>query len=174
MVGRDVFCRPRIDIPDPLGVLYPRMEQGRREFIKKALYGIFALLGLGSLAGSLRSLWPTGGPQKTLAWFPLLAEDDVPRQGVRKAELVYAVGGNERKGRVFIVSSPDGFIVLSAVCSHLGCLVNYNKGKREFQCPCHGGRYDLTGRNIAGPPPAPLTTLPHRIENGIMMVGMKV
>ncbi len=150
------------------------MENGRREFIKKALYGLFALLGLGWLFGSLWSLVPTRGPERTLAWFPLLPEDDVPRQGVRKAELVTTVAGKERKGRVFIVSSPDGFVVLSAVCSHLGCLVNYNKGKKEFQCPCHGGRYDLTGRNIAGPPPAPLTKLPYRIENGTVLVGVRV
>src|SRR5512143_1593141 len=123
------------------------MEQTRREFIKKALYGIFALLGLGYLFGSLRSLAPSPAPAKALAWFPLLSEDDVPRQGVRKVELVYTASGKERKGRVFIVSSPGGIAVLSAVCSHLGCLVNYNKGKKEFQCPCHGGRYDLAGKN---------------------------
>ncbi len=150
------------------------MENGRREFIKKALYGLFALLGLSWFFGILRSLAPTRGQERTLAWFPLLPEDDVPRQGVRKAELVTTVAGKERKGRVFIVSSPDGFVVLSAVCSHLGCLVNYNKGKKEFQCPCHGGRYDLTGRNIAGPPPAPLTKLPYRIEKGMVMVGVRV
>ncbi len=150
------------------------MDNGRREFIKKALYGVFALLGLGSLIAGLRSLAPAPAPEKALTWFPLLSEDDVPRQGVRRAELVTTSGGKERKGRVFIVSSSDGFIVLSAVCSHLGCLVNYNKGKKEFQCPCHGGRYDLAGRNIAGPPPAPLTRLPYRVENGMVLVGVRV
>ncbi len=150
------------------------MEQSRREFIKKALCWIFAFFGFGYLIASVRSLAPARGPEKALSWFPLIADDDVPRQGVRRAELIYTVSGRERKGRVFIVSSAGGFIVLSAVCSHLGCLVNYNKGKKEFQCPCHGGRYDLSGMNIAGPPPAPLTRLPYRIENGMVMVGMKV
>ncbi len=150
------------------------MEQSRREFIKKALNGVFALLGLGSLAAGLRVLTPSGRQDKVLVWFPLLSEDDVPRSGVKKTELVYAVAGRERKARVFIVSSQDRLTVLSAVCSHLGCLVNYRKETREFVCPCHGGKYDIAGRNIAGPPPAPLTAYPVEVRNGMVMVGVKV
>jgi Rieske Fe-S protein len=150
------------------------MEQSRREFIKKALYGVFALLGLGSLLAGLRVLAPAGRQDKELVWFPLAAEDEVPRSGVKKAELVYAVAGRERKARVFIVSSPDRLTVLSAVCSHLGCLVNYRKETREFVCPCHGGKYDIAGRNIEGPPPAPLTKYPVEVRNGMVMVGVKV
>jgi cytochrome b6-f complex iron-sulfur subunit len=63
--------------------------------------------------------------------------------------------------------------VFSATCSHLGCLVNYHKDKQEFVCPCHGGRYDLTGKNIAGPPPAPLTRFPVKKQGGMIMVGVK-
>jgi len=150
------------------------MENNRREFIKKALFGMFAVLGLGSLFAGLRVLAPVGRQDKELAWFPLAAEDDVPRSGVKKTELVYAVAGKERKARVFIVSSPDKLKVLSAVCSHLGCLVNYRKETREFICPCHGGKYDIAGKNIAGPPAMPLNTYPVEIRNGMVMVGVKV
>jgi cytochrome b6-f complex iron-sulfur subunit len=150
------------------------MEENRREFIKKALYGIFALLGLGSLATGLNVLAPSGRQDKELSWFPLVSEDEVPRSGVKKAELVYAVAGKERKARVFIVSSPDRLTVLSAVCSHLGCLVSYRKESREFVCPCHGGKYDIAGKNIAGPPPIPLTAYPVEVRNGMVMVGVKV
>jgi cytochrome b6-f complex iron-sulfur subunit len=150
------------------------MEQGRRTFIKRALYGLFALLGIGSLLAGLRILAPAGRKDKELAWFPLATEDEVPRSGVKKAELVYAVAGKERKARVFIVSSPDKLTVLSAVCSHLGCLVNYRKETREFICPCHGGRYDIAGKNIAGPPPMPLTAYPVEVRDGMVMVGVKV
>ncbi len=150
------------------------MEQSRREFIKKALYGVFALLGLGSLFMGLRFLAPSARQDKELAWFPLIPEDEVPRSGVKKAELVSVVAGKERKSRVFIVSSPEGIAVLSAVCSHLGCLVNYNKGQKEFLCPCHGGRYDLSGKNIAGPPPMPLTKYLVEVKNGMVMVGVRI
>jgi len=150
------------------------MENARREFIKKALYGLFAVLGLGFLYTGLRVLAPSGRQDRELAWFPLMPEDEVPRSGVKKSELVYAVSGKERKARVFIVTSSGTMTVLSAVCSHLGCLVNYRKESKEFVCPCHGGKYDVTGKNIAGPPPAPLTTYPVEVKNGIVMVGVKV
>ena len=150
------------------------METSRRDFIKKALTGVLVLLGFGYLVPAATIVAPVKSRDKELAYFPLLAEEEIPRVGVKKAELTFAVQGKERKARVFIVSSPDGPDVFSATCSHLGCLVNYHKEKREFVCPCHGGRYDLTGRNIAGPPPAPLTRFPLKIEDGKLFIGVKV
>ena len=111
---------------------------------------------------------------RQLVFYPLMPEEDIPRSGVKKSELAYSVSGRERKARFFVASSRDRVIVLSATCSHLGCLVNYNKERAEFICPCHGGRYDLSGRNIAGPPPAPLTSIPFRIDQGVLSVGIKV
>ncbi len=150
------------------------METDRREFIKKTLYGVIVLLGLGFLVPAIKIVAPVSSREKELAFFPLLGEEEIPRLGVKKAELAYAVLGKERKARVFIVSSPEGPVVFSAVCSHLGCLVSYHKDKQEFVCPCHGGKYDLTGRNISGPPPAPLTRFPLKMQNGMLFVGVKV
>ena len=44
----------------------------------------------------------------------------------------------------------------SAVCTHLGCIVQYDGARRIIWCACHNGQYDLNGKVIAGPPPAPL------------------
>jgi cytochrome b6-f complex iron-sulfur subunit len=150
------------------------MESGRREFLKKALYGVLALLGLGFLAAAVRLFTPVRSREEEIAFFPLIPEDEVPRAGVKKAELVFIAAGKERKTRVFIVSYAEGPAVFSATCSHLGCLVNFNKEKQEFLCPCHGGRYDLAGRNIAGPPPAPLTRFPVKMQNNMLCLGIKV
>jgi len=150
------------------------METGRREFVKKALTGLFVLFGLGFLVPAIRVFTPGADREKELTFFPLIAEDEIPRAGVRKAELSIMIAGKVRKTRLFIVSSPEGPQVLSATCTHLGCLVNYSKEKHEFICPCHGGRYDQNGRNIAGPPPAPLTRFPLKMQDGIMYAGIKV
>jgi Rieske Fe-S protein len=150
------------------------MELNRREFIKKSLYAVLLFLGLGFLVSGIKMFSPAHGREKDVIYFPLMPEAEIPRSGVKKGELVYTASGKERKARVFIVSSREALTVLSATCSHLGCLVNYNKEKSEFVCPCHGGRYDLSGRNIAGPPPLPLSRIPVRIENGMVMVGIKV
>ncbi len=57
-----------------------------------------------------------------------------------------------------LVRMADGnYSAFSAVCTHLGCTVEYRPDLREIWCPCHNGKYDLHGRNISGPPPRPLT-----------------
>ena len=51
----------------------------------------------------------------------------------------------------------DEFRAFSATCTHLDCIVEYQSTKQRIWCNCHGGEYDLNGRNVAGPPPRPLT-----------------
>lgn len=47
----------------------------------------------------------------------------------------------------------------SAVCPHLGCLVEWNPNDRTFDCPCHGSQFDAFGRLINGPAVADLEDL---------------
>ena len=58
---------------------------------------------------------------------------------------------------VIVVKAGDtDFRAFSATCTHLDCIVGFQKDKSRLFCNCHGGAYDLTGRNISGPPPRPL------------------
>jgi len=72
---------------------------------------------------------------------------------------------------VIINRSDKGFIALSRVCTHLGCLVEYNRGKQRLICPCHAGNFDLEGNVLSGPPPKPLTAIPLRIDGENIVIG---
>ncbi len=56
-------------------------------------------------------------------------------------------------------------------CTHLGCVVIYNQDQKLFDCPCHGGKFDLNGNVLAGPPPAPLPQLAVKVEEGKIIVS---
>lgn len=45
---------------------------------------------------------------------------------------------------------------LSPTCTHAGCTVTFNDSEKSWDCPCHGGRFDLDGKVISGPPRAAL------------------
>lgn len=71
-------------------------------------------------------------------------------------------------GRIFrfgnqaglLIRTPAGeFRAFSARCTHLDCIVQYRDDLSHIWCACHNGHYDLTGRNVAGPPPRPLPAL---------------
>jgi menaquinol-cytochrome c reductase iron-sulfur subunit len=76
---------------------------------------------------------------------------------------VYIAKGSRR-------GSLDGVEVLTAVCPHLGCTIQWSKRTRQFLCPCHGSVFAPDGAHIAGPAPRGMDTLPLKTQNGELMV----
>jgi glycine/D-amino acid oxidase-like deaminating enzyme/nitrite reductase/ring-hydroxylating ferredoxin subunit len=44
----------------------------------------------------------------------------------------------------------------SAICTHMGCIVHFNKAEKTWDCPCHASRFDTDGGIIEGPALTPL------------------
>jgi len=73
---------------------------------------------------------------------------------------------------VIIINARDkGFLAFSKVCTHLGCLVKYDKERQIFICPCHAGMFDLEGNVISGPPPSPLQKFAVRVDGDNIVIG---
>ncbi len=70
-----------------------------------------------------------------------------------------------------IIQTKAGFTALSAVCTHLGCIVKWLEDKGEFQCPCHAGRFDTTGKVLSGPPPNPLPQIAVAESGAKIVIG---
>lgn len=60
--------------------------------------------------------------------------------------------------RLWVYSDEAGLYSVSAVCTHLGCIVARDENG-SYHCPCHGSQFDSAGRVIAGPAPRPLIYL---------------
>jgi len=75
---------------------------------------------------------------------------------------------------VIVIREKTGeYVAFSAVCTHLDCIVQYRKDYGQIYCACHNGRYDLNGRNISGPPPAPLTPFEVKVVKEEVIVHEK-
>ena len=68
-------------------------------------------------------------------------------------------------GAIFKFGSRPGLLVrdasgqlhaYNAICTHLGCTVQYKPDTSQIWCGCHNALYDLAGNVVSGPPPRPL------------------
>jgi len=83
----------------------------------------------------------TGGDVSDVNQIPL-GEGRIIRQGVKKLAVFRAEGGS--------------LTVKSAICPHLGCVVNWNDAEKTWDCPCHGSRFTTDGAVLNGPSAMPL------------------
>lgn len=71
-----------------------------------------------------------------------------------------------------LIRTPSGELrAFSAQCTHLDCIVQYRDDEQDIWCACHNGHYDLTGRNVAGPPPEPLARFEVRVRGDQIIVN---
>jgi len=123
-------------------------DRGKRDFLKYALGGTLA-------AWVVSVVYPLFAYLKP----PKQAEVEVSNvkvalNTVKKEEGVIVRFGN--KPVILIRTAGDELKAFSATCTHLDCTVQFRKDLNVIWCACHNGKYDLSGRNIAGPPPRPL------------------
>lgn len=134
----------------------------RRKFLFTMLGGIGALISAAAAWPVFRFLSPisSGGGNDQVV---------VPRADViaGKAHFFQYRG----KPAVVMQPSPGVFVALSAVCTHLGCVVAWQDQAGEFQCPCHGGRFSAEGLVLGGPPPKPLETLVVALDGDQLKIG---
>ena len=75
---------------------------------------------------------------------------------------------------VIVIRKKTGnYVAFSAVCTHLDCIVQYRKDYGQIYCACHNGRYDLNGKNVSGPPPAPLAPYAVKIVKDEVIIHVK-
>jgi menaquinol-cytochrome c reductase iron-sulfur subunit len=70
----------------------------------------------------------------------------------------------EQAHTVYVVRHGSDYDVFSNTCTHMQCPVRFQQDLNQFLCPCHGGLYDLRGKNVGGPPPQPLPKYTSRID----------
>ena len=134
-------------------------------------YFVNSLLGSGIAATAVSILYPI----LKFVIPPELAESAVMSVAVgRSAEI------QPNSGVIFKFGDEPGLLIrtaegdlraFSARCTHLNCTVQYDSGAKEIACACHGGQFDLNGKNVGGPPPKPLTAYSVKIRGDEIVVS---
>jgi Rieske Fe-S protein len=94
----------------------------------------------------------------------LLTLDVVHEDGWKKARVRHAIWVRRQQ------EGDRGITVLSSICPHLGCPINWHPDQSQFNCPCHGGSFDADGRRTAGPPPRGMDPLEFEVRAGRLRV----
>ncbi len=139
-------------------------KKTRREFLNFFLGGGFTALLGAIFYPILRFVMP---PAKSEAFGGSVA-------AAKMGEL------SPNSGKIFPLGDRPGLLVhtaegeykaFSAVCTHLSCTVQYRPDLGHIWCACHNGHYDLTGKNVAGPPPRPLIEYPVTLSGDNVIVS---
>ena len=135
----------------------------RRSFLDTLIGGVAFLLAAGGVYVGARYIWPrsaaAGGGDERVNAGPA---QNLPVGAGKK--VVY------KSNPVWVIHAPFGFVALSAVCTHLGCIVEYDP-KRLIWCPCHAATFDLRGNVMGGPAPRPLPSYRVAVVGGNVIVG---
>ena len=127
---------------------YEPLRPSRRGLLDWIIGLCSAILGFLLAAPALAYLWPvtSSGPVKSRV--EVGKEKEWPPWQARKV----AVANKP----VIIIRTDKEFVAFSAICTHLGCLVDFQADQHKVFCPCHAGTFDLKGQVVSGPPPKPL------------------
>jgi cytochrome b6-f complex iron-sulfur subunit len=117
-------------------------EMSRRRILQASL-GLVGLLGLGAVV-------------KFLGYQPAPVN---PTRFTLKTPPDYAVGSATAlpEAKAWLFRDKAGLYAISSICTHLGCVVNYSS--EQFECPCHGSRFNAAGYVLKGPAKQPLNYL---------------
>lgn len=134
----------------------------RRTFLTVLLAGLGAALAAMTAWPVFRFLSPhdTGGADAKVT----LERDKVPVGGAKFIEY-------HGRPAVVLQPKPGEFVALTAVCTHLGCIVKWVNDKQEFLCPCHGGRFSTSGQVLGGPPPKDLESFNVQLDGDQLVIG---
>ena len=134
----------------------------RRSFLGVCLGGLGAIVAAAVSWPLFRYLAPRSGNDTG-------GKVVVPTADLREGEAKFF----EHAGSSAVLVRKRGgeLVAFSAVCTHLGCIVQWEKDKQDFLCPCHAGHYSADGEVTAGPPPKALKKLPITISGGNVTVG---
>jgi Rieske Fe-S protein len=174
-----------VDMQTNAPLATPANSAARRSFIVRfaavVAGGLAALFpfaaGWGVITNPLRRSRGTSGDEnadstKFVRICPLdaLPADGMPREFAVVADMsdAWTHAAAQRIGAVFLARSsknPNEVTAFTATCPHLGCAVEFDPAKKEYECPCHKSGFAIDGKKLFGPSRRGLDPLPVKLAD---------
>ena len=147
-------------------------KKSRRSFLKIVPLGVLAGVVASIGGAAFRFLRPRIFAA-TDAWLDVASVSELTGQQplTRKivAEHIAGWAITTEEHNVFVLPAKNNQ-VLSTICPHEGCEVNWEPDRNRFSCPCHESYFAADGARISGPSPRGLDPLPMRVQDGKLQV----
>ena len=148
---------------------------GRRNFMKAAIAGIGGLIGAALGLPAIPYIMGPALQKESDNWLQLgsvsKVELNIPTLFKKTTETQTGWINTEEEISVYVLTSNgQDYVVMSNVCTHLGCRVRWIPEKDSFFCPCHNGVFSKDGTVVAGPPPRPLDRFESKVEDGVIFI----
>jgi Rieske Fe-S protein len=160
--------------------LHSHLFGGGRKYSRRTAF----LSSLGAMAAGLvagfgieRTLTGTADTEKQNTalvgkngrWLPVAQVVDLPHGAV------HSFSAGPIQG--YLINHHGQLRAVSRICTHMGCVVNFEGSEQHFVCPCHGAEFDLNGHFLYGshrepysPALAPLPPINVRVNAGAVEV----
>jgi cytochrome b6-f complex iron-sulfur subunit len=142
------------------------VQKSKRDFLKFILSGGLAAWVIAVIYPVLAYLKPPEEPEVEVSSVKAGKLSEIEKESGRIVKF-----GTKP---VILIRTADGELrAFSATCTHLDCTVQFRKDFGMIWCACHNGKYDLNGRNVAGPPPRPLDEFRVIVQGDEVLVSKK-
>lgn len=147
----------------------------RRDLMKAAIAGIGGLIGASIALPAIGFIVGPALKQAADTWIRLgpvnKVEPDNPTLFKTTIDTQTGwINTQEEVSAYVLTENGQDFVVMSNICTHLGCRVRWIAEQQGFYCPCHNGVFAKDGTVVSGPPPRPLDRFETKVEAGVLFI----
>lgn len=137
-----------------------------RRKLLRFITAFLGLFGLGAIVSSVVAfLTPPRSALKKVGGWQAVGNLSEFKEGQSLSKVYFGLP-------ILLMKEEAGLRAFSAVCPHLGCIIQWDDKKKNFLCPCHDAMFDKNGKVLKGPLKDALLPFEFKVEGEMISVKL--